>query len=78
MEHVNEDIKKEFDDKIKSIEEIDTKKIKLINILCYVATIFLFISVLVSTVLSISNYMKAKQKQENVNQPVVVQLKKIN
>ena len=78
MEQINEDIKKEFDDKIKNIEEIDTKQMKTINVLCYVASVFLFIAVLIGTIMSVSNYCEAKKRQEENNKPTVVQLKKIN
>lgn len=78
MEQVNESIKKEFDDKLKSIEEIDNNKMKNINTLCYIATIFLFIAVLIGTIMSVTNYFEAKKKANEASEYQVVQLKKVN
>ena len=76
MEQENENIKKEFDNKIKNIEELDKSKSDTIFTLCVTASIILFIAILVGTIVSINNYLSAKKVQES-NVPVVT-FKKYN
>ena len=78
MEQVNEKIKKEFDDKLKNIEEIDYSKKRLINSLCYTVVIVLFVCVSIGTVISVKNYIEAKKQQEERNNIPTVTLSKID
>lgn len=76
MEH--EEIKKEFNDKLKDIEKIDESKKKLINTLCYTVAIILFLCVLMGTIISIKNYLDAKKQQESNNNVPSVTFKKVD
>ncbi|MBR1416858.1 MAG: hypothetical protein IJ572_03475 [Bacilli bacterium] len=67
MDNVNVDIKKEFEEKISNIEDHDKRKNKFFKILLNVASVILFLAVLTSAILSVTNYIKAKQKYENQN-----------
>ena len=74
----NEEIKKEFNDKLKGIEEIDHSKKKMINTLCYAVAIILFVCVSVGAVVSIKNYVEAKKQQEDRSNIPSVTFKKVN
>ena len=78
MEQVNEEIKKEFDDKLKDIEEVDSSRKKLRNTLCYTVFIILFVCVLVGAIVSINSYFEAKKQQEEANNIPTVTFKKID
>lgn len=67
MEQINEEIKKEFNDKIKNIEEVDSNRKKMINTLWYTVGIILFLCVLAGTIVSVKNYFDAKKQQEDNN-----------
>ena len=76
MEQVSENIKQEFESKLSAIEEADNNKKRMINNLFCVAALLVFIAVLSGTIMSVNNYIKAKQRQNN-NVPVI-ELKKVN
>lgn len=78
MEQVNEEIKKEFDDKLKNIEKVESSRKKLINSLCYTVAIILFICVTAGTVVSVKNYIEAKKQQEERNDIPTITLSKID
>lgn len=78
MEQVNEEIKKEFNDKLKDIEKVDESKKRLINTLCYTVAIILFVCVLIGTIVSIKNYLDAKKQQEARNAVPSITFKKID
>jgi len=78
MEQVNEDIKKEFDDKLNNIEKIDESKKKLASTLWITVAIISFICVLIGTVISINNYLEAKKQQDARNNIPSVTFKKVN
>lgn len=78
METMNESIKEEFEQKIKTMEENSKKKTNLLNALCYIVSISLFVAVLVGTTISISNFINAKQQEENNARGAVIELKKVN
>ena len=77
MEQVNEEIKKEFDDKLNDIERVDENKKKLVNTLWYTVAIILFICVLIGTIVSINNYLEAKKQQDARNNIPSVTFKKV-
>ena len=78
MKQENEEIKKEFNDKLKDIEKIDESKKKLINAICYTVAIVLFVCVLIGTVVSIKNYLDAKRQQEERNRVPSITFKKVD
>ena len=78
MEPVNEEIKKEFDEKLNDIEKIDESKKKLTNTLWYTIVIVLFVCVSIGTFISIKNYLEAKKQQEARSNVPVVTFKKVN
>lgn len=65
MDEFSEDIKKEFDKQFKNIEEINDKKNNQKMSILYVSFVVVFILVLIGTVLSFSNYLKAKNNADD-------------
>lgn len=78
MEQDNLEITKEFDNKFSDIEKMDEGKKKIIVSVLYAVAIILFIFVLIGTVLSIKNYVDAKNKHDNQNNVPVVTFKKVS
>ena len=78
MNDVSNDIKQEFEDKIKSIEDQDKRKTFMVYTIMNVSFIILFLAVLSGTVLSYLNYKEVVNSQANVNDSNVVELKKAN
>ena len=69
------DIKQEFDNNIKALEENSRKKTQFLNTTLMVTGVCLFICVLCATILSYKNYVNAKNKSDNKVQ--VIELKNI-
>ena len=65
MEDSSNDIKKEFEEKIKYIEENEEKSKIFKTTLLYSSSIILFIIILIGTIFSYSNYIKTKNKVAN-------------
>ena len=59
-------VKEEFDNNFKALEEKARKKTELLNTLLMVLGVFLFVSVLIGTLFSYNNYIKAKENSENI------------
>ena len=78
MEQVKEEIKNEFNNKLKDIEKVDESKKKLVNTLCYTVAIILFICVLIGTVISINAYLEAKKQHDSANNVPSITFKKID
>lgn len=78
MEQDNLEITKEFDNKFSDIEKMDEGKKKIIVSVLYTVAIILFIFVLIGTVLSIKNYVDAKNKHDNQNNVPAVTFKKVS
>ena len=78
MNDDSNDIKQEFEDKIKSIEDQDKPKTFMVYTIMNVSFIILFLAVLSGTVLSYLNYKEVVNSQANVNDNNVVELKKAN
>lgn len=79
MNDSSNDIKKQFDDKIKSIEENDKKKTFFIYTIMNVSFVILFLAVLSGTIISYMNYKQVTQSTVNIkNNSNVVEFKKVN
>ena len=59
-------VKEEFDNNFKVLEEKARKKTEFLNTLLMVLGVFLFVSVLIGTLFSYNNYIKAKENSENI------------
>lgn len=69
-------IKEEFDNNFKILEDKAKKKSQFLNTSLIILGICLFISVLLGTLLSYNNYVKAKERQNNKVQ--VIEFKNID
>ena len=70
MEQTNEQIKKEFEERIENIENSKKKKSAMFNTVLYTVSILMFLLVLGATIMSYNNYVKAKEKADNANKGV--------
>ena len=72
-------VKEEFDSTFKALEEKSKKKTELLNTMLVVLGISLFLFVLLGTLLSYNNYVKAKENADaNANKVQVIEFKKVN
>ena len=71
MEQLSEQIKKDFEERIESIETHKRNKTFLYNTVLYTVSIMMFILVLCGTIFSINNYIKAKEKASNNNIKII-------
>ena len=79
MNDISNDIKQEFEDKIKSIEDSEQRKTSMIYTIMNVSFIILFLAVLSGTVLSYLNYRQVMDSQPKVNNNTnAVELRKVN
>ncbi len=67
MNQTSEQIKKDFDERIKNIETQNNNKKFMYNTILYTVSIMMFILVLCGTIFSVNSYIKAKEKAENNN-----------
>ena len=65
MNETNEQIKKDFEERIESIENSKKNKTLLFNTVLYTVSILMFLLVLCGTIFSYNNYVKAKEKANN-------------
>ena len=71
MEQLSEQIKKDFEERIESIETHKRNKTFLYNTVLYTVSIMMFILVLCGTIFSINNYIKPKEKASNNNIKII-------
>ncbi len=71
MEEIKQNIKNDFEEKIKSIEENEKKINNLKKNILYTFSILIFAFVLCGTILSYKNYVQAKKNIENKNNHVI-------
>lgn len=62
MNESNEQIKKDFEERIESIENSKKNKTLLFNTVLYTVSIIMFLLVLCGAIFSYNNYVKAKEK----------------
>ena len=62
MNESNEQIKKDFEERIESIENSKKNKTLLFNTVLYTVSIMMFLLVLCGVIFSYNNYVKAKEK----------------
>ena len=67
MNDVSNDIKQEFEDKIKSIQDSEQRKNSMILTIMNVSFVILFLAVLSGTILSYLNYKQVMDSQANLN-----------
>ncbi len=65
MNETSEQIKKDFEERIESIENYKKNKTFIYNTVLYTVSIMMFILVLCGTIFSINSYNKAKEKADN-------------
>ena len=62
MEQTSEQIKKDFEERIESIEKYKQNKTFIYNTVLYTVSIMMFLIVLCGTIFSVNSYVKAKEK----------------
>ncbi len=75
MEQTSERIKKDFEERIESIEKLKEKKSAMLNTVLYTISIIMFLLVLCGTIMSYNNYIKVKDKANANNKVQSVELK---
>ena len=75
MEQTSERIKKDFEERIESIEKLKEKKSAMLNTVLYTISIIMFLLVLCGTIMSYNNYTKVKDKANANNKVQSVELK---
>ena len=75
MLNENISIKQEFDNNFKTLEENAKKKTQFLNAMLMTLGVCLFIAVSIGTLLSYTNYIKSKDKN---NKTQVIELKSMN
>ena len=76
MGQTSEQIKKEFEERIESIEKSKKNKTFIYNTVLYTVTTMMFLLVLCGTIFSVNNYYKAKEKANQINNNITtVELK---
>ena len=70
MSETSEQIKREFEERIESIEKSQKNRTLIFNTLLYTISIMLFLAVLCATIFSYNNYVSAKNKANDVKNNV--------
>ena len=65
MNDINEQVEKEFNERIECIEKAQKKKALIFNTVLYTVSVLMFLLVLCGTIFSYKNYVRAKEKAEN-------------
>ncbi len=74
MEQSSNNIKQEFEEKIRNIENNNKKLNKMKTYILYILFIFIFILVLSGTILSYNNYQKVKQDINKNNKIIEIKV----